>query len=129
MILALLPLGAAISGSGDQMLQPLAIAIIAGASYSYRSSSWPCRCLSVSLFDDEASRSNSLLRMAHRLLLYYAAHAFLSLIFLLLRCFVLTLGKILPLIGTAIDQGCRHRARQQDCQEPGVGHDGRGQAL
>jgi len=25
------PLGAAISGSGDQMLQPLAIAIIAGA--------------------------------------------------------------------------------------------------
>ena len=31
MILALLPLGAAISGSGDQMLQPLAIAIIAGA--------------------------------------------------------------------------------------------------
>jgi len=30
MILALLPLGAAISGSGDQMLQPLAIAIIAG---------------------------------------------------------------------------------------------------
>jgi multidrug efflux pump subunit AcrB len=32
MILALIPLGAAISGSGDQMLQPLAIAIIAGAS-------------------------------------------------------------------------------------------------
>jgi multidrug efflux pump subunit AcrB len=32
MILALLPLGAAISGSGDQMLQPLAIAIIAGVS-------------------------------------------------------------------------------------------------
>ena len=31
MILALAPLGAAISGSGDQMLQPLAIAIIAGA--------------------------------------------------------------------------------------------------
>jgi multidrug efflux pump subunit AcrB len=31
MILALLPLGVAISGSGDQMLQPLAIAIIAGA--------------------------------------------------------------------------------------------------
>jgi multidrug efflux pump subunit AcrB len=31
MILALLPLGAAISGPGDQMLQPLAIAIIAGA--------------------------------------------------------------------------------------------------
>jgi len=30
MILALAPLGAAISGSGDQMLQPLAIAIIAG---------------------------------------------------------------------------------------------------
>jgi multidrug efflux pump subunit AcrB len=30
MALALLPLGAAISGSGDQMLQPLAIAIIAG---------------------------------------------------------------------------------------------------
>ena len=30
MILALVPLGAAISGSGDQMLQPLAIAIIAG---------------------------------------------------------------------------------------------------
>ncbi|MGH7225440.1 MAG: efflux RND transporter permease subunit, partial [Gemmataceae bacterium] len=30
MILALLPLGAAISGSGDQMLQPLAISIIAG---------------------------------------------------------------------------------------------------
>ena len=30
MILALLPLGTAISGSGDQMLQPLAIAIIAG---------------------------------------------------------------------------------------------------
>jgi multidrug efflux pump subunit AcrB len=30
MVLALLPLGAAISGSGDQMLQPLAIAIIAG---------------------------------------------------------------------------------------------------
>ena len=30
MILALLPLGAAISGSGDQMLQPMAIAIIAG---------------------------------------------------------------------------------------------------
>ena len=30
MILALLPLGAAISGSGDQMLQPLAIAIIFG---------------------------------------------------------------------------------------------------
>ncbi len=30
MILALLPLGAAISGSGDQMLQPLAVAIIAG---------------------------------------------------------------------------------------------------
>ena len=29
MVLALLPLGAAISGSGDQMLQPLAIAIIA----------------------------------------------------------------------------------------------------
>ena len=32
MILALLPLGAAISGSGDQMLQPLAIAIIAGVT-------------------------------------------------------------------------------------------------
>jgi multidrug efflux pump subunit AcrB len=32
MILALLPLGAAISGSGDQMLQPLAIAIIAGVA-------------------------------------------------------------------------------------------------
>ncbi|HEX4266944.1 MAG TPA: efflux RND transporter permease subunit [Steroidobacteraceae bacterium] len=31
MILALVPLGAAISGSGDQILQPLAIAIIAGA--------------------------------------------------------------------------------------------------
>jgi multidrug efflux pump subunit AcrB len=31
MILALVPLGVAISGSGDQMLQPLAIAIIAGA--------------------------------------------------------------------------------------------------
>ncbi|HMN55835.1 MAG TPA: efflux RND transporter permease subunit [Ottowia sp.] len=31
MILALIPIGAAISGSGDQMLQPLAIAIIAGA--------------------------------------------------------------------------------------------------
>jgi len=31
MILALLPLAAAISGSGDQMLQPLAISIIAGA--------------------------------------------------------------------------------------------------
>jgi len=30
MILALLPLGVAISGAGDQMLQPLAIAIIAG---------------------------------------------------------------------------------------------------
>jgi multidrug efflux pump subunit AcrB len=30
MILALLPLGTAISGSGDQMLQPLAIAVIAG---------------------------------------------------------------------------------------------------
>jgi multidrug efflux pump subunit AcrB len=30
MILALFPLGAAISGTGDQMLQPLAIAIIAG---------------------------------------------------------------------------------------------------
>jgi multidrug efflux pump subunit AcrB len=30
MILALMPLGVAISGSGDQMLQPLAIAIIAG---------------------------------------------------------------------------------------------------
>ena len=30
MILALLPLGAAISGSGDQMLQPLALAIISG---------------------------------------------------------------------------------------------------
>ena len=30
MILALLPLGAAISSSGDQMTQPLAIAIIAG---------------------------------------------------------------------------------------------------
>ncbi len=30
MILALLPLGAAISGSGDQMLQPLAVAIIVG---------------------------------------------------------------------------------------------------
>jgi len=30
MILALIPLGIAISGSGDQMLQPLAIAIIAG---------------------------------------------------------------------------------------------------
>ena len=30
MILALIPLGAAISGAGDQMLQPLAIAIIAG---------------------------------------------------------------------------------------------------
>ena len=32
MILALLPLGVAISGSGDQMLQPLAIAIIAGVT-------------------------------------------------------------------------------------------------
>ncbi len=32
MILALLPLGAAVSGSGDQMLQPLAIAIIAGTT-------------------------------------------------------------------------------------------------
>jgi multidrug efflux pump subunit AcrB len=32
MILALLPLGAAISGTGDQMLQPLAIAIIAGVT-------------------------------------------------------------------------------------------------
>ena len=32
MILALIPLGAAISGSGDQMLQPLAIAIIAGVT-------------------------------------------------------------------------------------------------
>lgn len=31
MILALLPLGAAVSGAGDQMLQPLAIAIIAGS--------------------------------------------------------------------------------------------------
>jgi multidrug efflux pump subunit AcrB len=31
MILALVPLSAAVSGSGDQMLQPLAIAIIAGA--------------------------------------------------------------------------------------------------
>ncbi len=31
MILALAPLGAAVSGSGDQMLQPLAIAIIAGS--------------------------------------------------------------------------------------------------
>jgi multidrug efflux pump subunit AcrB len=31
MILALIPLAAAISGSGDQMLQPLAIAIISGA--------------------------------------------------------------------------------------------------
>ncbi len=31
MMLALVPLGAAISGSGDQMLQPLAVAIIAGA--------------------------------------------------------------------------------------------------
>jgi multidrug efflux pump subunit AcrB len=31
MVLALVPLGAAVSGSGDQMLQPLAIAIIAGA--------------------------------------------------------------------------------------------------
>ncbi|MFI4885451.1 MAG: efflux RND transporter permease subunit [Steroidobacterales bacterium] len=31
MILALVPLGAAVSGSGDQMLQPLAIGIIAGA--------------------------------------------------------------------------------------------------
>jgi multidrug efflux pump subunit AcrB len=30
MILALLPLGAAVSGSGDQMLQPLAIAIMSG---------------------------------------------------------------------------------------------------
>ncbi|MBO0734954.1 MAG: hypothetical protein J2P48_00060 [Alphaproteobacteria bacterium] len=30
MILALLPLAAAISGSGDQLLQPLAIALIAG---------------------------------------------------------------------------------------------------
>jgi len=30
MILALVPLAAAISGSGDQMLQPMAIAIIAG---------------------------------------------------------------------------------------------------
>jgi len=30
MILALIPLGAAVSGSGDQMLQPLAIAIISG---------------------------------------------------------------------------------------------------
>jgi multidrug efflux pump subunit AcrB len=32
MILALLPLGAAISGSGDQMLQSLAIVIIAGVT-------------------------------------------------------------------------------------------------
>jgi multidrug efflux pump subunit AcrB len=32
MILALIPLGAAVSGSGDQMLQPLAIAIIAGTA-------------------------------------------------------------------------------------------------
>jgi multidrug efflux pump subunit AcrB len=32
MILALLPLGVAISGSGDQMLQPLAIAIMAGVT-------------------------------------------------------------------------------------------------
>ena len=32
MILALLPLGAAISGSGDQMLQPLAIGIIAAVT-------------------------------------------------------------------------------------------------
>jgi multidrug efflux pump subunit AcrB len=32
MILALIPLGAAVSGSGDQMLQPLAIAIIAGVT-------------------------------------------------------------------------------------------------
>jgi multidrug efflux pump subunit AcrB len=32
MILALAPLGLAVSGSGDQMLQPLAIAIIAGAT-------------------------------------------------------------------------------------------------
>ncbi|HEX7387421.1 MAG TPA: efflux RND transporter permease subunit [Castellaniella sp.] len=31
MVLALIPLAAAVSGSGDQMLQPLAIAIIAGA--------------------------------------------------------------------------------------------------
>ena len=31
MILSLIPLGLAISGSGDQMLQPLAVAIIAGA--------------------------------------------------------------------------------------------------
>jgi len=31
MILALIPLGAAVSGAGDQMLQPLAIAIISGA--------------------------------------------------------------------------------------------------
>lgn len=31
MILSLIPLGAAISGPGDQMLQPLAVAIIAGA--------------------------------------------------------------------------------------------------
>lgn len=31
MILSLIPLGIAISGSGDQMLQPLAVAIIAGA--------------------------------------------------------------------------------------------------
>ncbi|MDE2458646.1 MAG: efflux RND transporter permease subunit, partial [Rhodospirillales bacterium] len=30
MVLALLPLGAAVSGSGDQMQQPLAVAIIAG---------------------------------------------------------------------------------------------------
>ena len=33
MILALLPLAAAISGSGDQLLQPLAIALIAGTPY------------------------------------------------------------------------------------------------
>jgi multidrug efflux pump subunit AcrB len=32
MILALVPLDAAFSGSGDQMLQPLAIAIIAGVT-------------------------------------------------------------------------------------------------
>jgi multidrug efflux pump subunit AcrB len=32
MILALFPLAAAFSGSGDQMLQPLAVAIIAGVS-------------------------------------------------------------------------------------------------
>ncbi len=35
MILALLPLGAAVSGSGDQMQQPLAVAIIAGIIFQF----------------------------------------------------------------------------------------------